>query len=229
MEIIDTAYLTSLWLGILTSISPCPLAANIAAVSYIGTHVENPRRALWTGLLYLAGRVATYVMVCLIVTLGTLSIPGLSNFLQKYMNNLLGPLFILVGVVLSGWIPLRLPSLAASEGLQARVARGSFWGAFVLGVICALAFCPISAALFFGSLIPLAVQHQSYVLLPSLYGIGSGLPVLAVGLTIMLGTRSIGTLFSAVTKIERFARIITALIFFVVGIYMILRYQFYLF
>ncbi len=224
MESLLAAALTSLWLGILTSISPCPLATNIAAVSYIGKHVADGRHAIWAGLLYMVGRMLSYIAVGTIVTVGVLSIPGVSNFLQKYMNSLLGPLLILVGLVLLDWLPLNIPGLTPSEKTQARASRGSLWGASFLGAIFALSFCPISAALFFGSLIPLSVKHQSYLLLPSLYGVGTGLPVLVVGITLAYSARSIGGLFAGIQRFESWVRVITAAIFIVIGIYMILRY-----
>ena len=229
MESLEIAALSALWLGILTSISPCPLATNIAAVSYIGKRVDSARYAIWTGLLYVLGRLITYVVVGAAVTAGVLSIPGVSNFLQKYMNSLVGPILILVGLILLEWLPLNIPGITVSDKMQARASRGSLWGACVLGAVFALSFCPVSAALFFGSLIPLAVQHHSYLLLPSLFGIGTGLPVLAFGIAIAVSAQSVARLFTGIQHFERWVRVITAVVFIIIGIYMILRYVFYLF
>ena len=228
MESLYVAAISALWLGILTSISPCPLATNIAAVSYIGKHVASGRHAVWSGLLYVLGRLVTYVAVGAIVTAGILSIPGVSNFLQKYMNNLLGPILILVGLVLLNWLPFSIPGFSPSDKLQERASRGSLWGAWVLGAMFALAFCPVSAALFFGSLVPLSVRHESYLLLPSLYGIGTGLPVLVVGVMLAYSAKSVGKLFTSIQRFESWVRVITAVVFILIGIYMILRYVFYL-
>ena len=229
MESVVAAALSALWLGILTSISPCPLATNIAAVSYIGKRVDSARFAIWTGLLYVLGRIITYVAVGAIVTAGILSIPGVSNFLQKYMNSLLGPILILVGLILLEWLPLNIPGITVSDKMRERASRGSLWGACVLGAVFALSFCPVSAALFFGSLVPLSVQHHSYLLLPSLFGIGTGLPVLAFGIAIAFGAQSVSRLFTGIKQFERWVRIITAIVFIVIGIYMILRYVFFVF
>lgn len=229
MESLYVAALSALWLGVLTSISPCPLATNIAAVSYIGKRVDSTRHAMWTGVLYVLGRLLTYVVVGAMVTAGLLSIPGVSNFLQKYMNSLLGPILILVGLVLLGWLPFSIPGLTPSEKLQERASRGSLWGACVLGAVFALSFCPVSAALFFGSLVPLSVQHESYLLLPSLYGIGTGLPVLVIGIMLAYSAKSVGKLFTGLQRFEGWVRVITAVIFIGIGIYMILRYVFNLF
>jgi cytochrome c biogenesis protein CcdA len=220
----DSALLTALWLGILTSISPCPLATNIAAVSYIGKRVGSARYAIWTGLSYVVGRLVTYVAVGAFVTTGLLTIPGVSNFLQKYMNYALGPVLIAVGVILLGWLPLNLPGITPSDKLQKRASGSGMWGASLLGALFALSFCPISAALFFGSLIPLAVKHESYLLLPTLYGIGTGLPVIAAGIVIAFSTQSIGKLFTRVTQIEKWLRWITGVVFIGVGVYYCLIY-----
>ncbi|MFN2377383.1 MAG: sulfite exporter TauE/SafE family protein, partial [Candidatus Binatia bacterium] len=148
---------SALWLGILTSISPCPLASNIAAVSYVGRHAEDARRVLLAGLAYSVGRAVTYVLVGWLVVASVLSIPSVSFFLQQRMNQILGPLLILIGIGILGWIPLRLPSTGFSDGLRERVAARGILGAGSLGVLFALSFCPVSAGLFFGALIPLAV------------------------------------------------------------------------
>jgi len=222
----DSALLTALWLGILTSISPCPLATNIAAVSYIGKRVENARHAIWTGLFYVVGRLLTYVAVGAIVTTGLLTVPGVSNFLQKYMNYALGPVLIVVGVILLGWLPVNLPGFAPSDKLQKRASNSGLWGASLLGALFALSFCPISAALFFGSLIPLAVKHQSYLLVPTLYGIGTGLPVIVFGVVLAVSAQSIGKLFARVTKVEKWLRWITGVVFIGVGVYYCLIYYF---
>ncbi|NMC44159.1 MAG: sulfite exporter TauE/SafE family protein [candidate division Zixibacteria bacterium] len=229
MESLHLAAASALWLGILTSISPCPLATNIAAVSYISKQVDSSRRALWTGLLYVLGRLITYVAVGAVVTAGVLSIPGVSNFLQKYMNSLLGPILILAGLILLGWLPFNIPGFTASDKMTERASRSSLWGACVLGALFALSFCPVSAALFIGSPAPLSVQRHLYLLLPSLYGIGTRLPVLAFGIVIAVSTQSVAKLFRHLTEVERWVRVITALVFIVIGIYMIMRYVFYLF
>jgi cytochrome c-type biogenesis protein len=229
MDSLTVAAFSALWLGILTSISPCPLATNIAAVSYIGKRVESARYALWTGVGYVFGRLLTYVVVGAVVTAGLMSIPGVSNFLQKYMNSLLGPVLILVGLILLGWLSIPLPGLTPNEKVQQRVASGGVWGAVVLGAFFALSFCPVSAALFFGSLVPLALQHQSYLLLPSLYGIGTGLPVLLFGVLIAFSTHTVGKVFGRVTQVEYWIRKSTGVLFVLIGIYYILRYVFLVF
>ena len=156
---------SAFWLGILTSISPCPLATNIAAISYIGRRVENPRRVLLAGLLYTIGRVVAYLGLAFLLVTTALSVPHVSMFLQKYMLLALGPVLVLVGMVLVGLIDPRFGGRGVSASLQQRIQALGLWGALLLGVLFALAFCPTSAALFFGSVVS-AVKANSTVMLP---------------------------------------------------------------
>jgi len=149
---------SALWLGILTSISPCPLATNIAAISYIGRRVGSPRQVLLSGMLYALGRSLAYLALGMLLVASVLSIPQLSLFLQKYMNKLLGPILIVVAMFLLGLIQLNITGPGVSDTMQKRVDALGMWGALVLGILFALTFCPVSAALFFGSLIPLSVK-----------------------------------------------------------------------
>lgn len=220
---------TALWLGILTSISPCPLATNIAAVSYVGRKVAHPRYVMVTGLLYMTGRAVAYLVLGLLLVTSLVSAPHISHLLQKYSMKVLGPLLVVVGMFLLELVPLRIAGPALGEKLQGRVDRMGLWGAGFLGVVFALAFCPLSAVIFFGSLVPLAVRFRSGVLLPALYGVGTALPVFIFTALIALGARSLGTVFSRVTRIEIWARRITGGVFIGVGVYLSLRYIFRLF
>ena len=107
-----------------------------------------------------------------------LSVPQISLFLQKYMHLALGPLLIVVGMFLLGLIELNMGGGGMGEGLQKRVDAMGIWGALLLGVVFALTFCPTSAALFFGSLVPLSLKVNSSVTLPVVYGVGTALPVM---------------------------------------------------
>jgi cytochrome c biogenesis protein CcdA len=216
--------LAALWLGILTSISPCPLATNIAAISYIGRRVERTALVLLSGLLYTLGRTLAYMVLGAAIVAGLLAIPGVSRFLQKYMHLLLGPLLIIAGMFLLELISFRKAGGGVSEGLQQRVDRSGVWGALLLGIVFALTFCPTSAALFFGSLIPLAVEHRSSLLLPALYGVGTALPVIVFAALIALSAHLVARAFNALSRIELWARRLTGVVFIVVGIFLTLRY-----
>jgi len=213
---------SALWLGILTSISPCPLATNIAAISYIGRQVDRPRRVLLAGLLYAIGRVLAYVALAFVLVTTALSVPQVSMFLQKYMHLLLGPTLILVGMVLVGLIDLPVARSGMLAGVQRRIDALGLWGALALGVLFALAFCPTSAALFFGSVVS-AVEANSTILLPLIYGIGTALPVVLFAVLLAVSAKSVGLAFNTLSKVEWWARTITGWLIILVGIWLTLR------
>ena len=217
---------SALWFGILTSISPCPLATNITAMSFVGRRVGSPGKVLLAGLLYTVGRALTYLTLGSLLVGSLLSAPRLSLVLQRTMNKALGPILIVVGVLLLGVIPLRFPSSGLGQRMGERIAKWGPFGALLLGVLFALTFCPVSAAFFFGSLLPLAIEQQSPVLLPALFGIGTAIPVLGFAVAIALGAKSLGKAFGKLTKIERWVRLITGVVFIGVGIYLMLVHIF---
>ena len=216
----------ALWLGVLTSVNPCPLATNIAAVSFVGRRVGSPLRVLLAGVLYTLGRATTFLVLGALLVGSLLSAPHVSHFLQKHMNRLLGPILILVGMVLLQLIPLRLPTFGVGQKLQKRVESWELGGAFILGVLFALSFCPLSAAIFFGSLLPLSVQHESRLVLPAIYGAGTGLPVLVFAVLAALGAQQVARAYEKVALIEKWARRVTGVLFIGVGIYLTLVYVF---
>jgi cytochrome c biogenesis protein CcdA len=220
------AVVTALWLGILTSVSPCPLATNIAAISFVGRRVEHPRQVVAGGALYTLGRSATYVVLGAALVFSLISAPYVSNFLQTYMNKVLGPVLVLVGMFLLGLLQIRWGGPGVAAAMEHRARRTGLWGAFLLGIGFAMSFCPVSAALFFGSLVPLAVQNESAILLPTIYGVGTALPVVVFAIVVALGAHSLGRLFDQVTRVERWARRVTGVVFVGVGIYLSLVYIF---
>jgi cytochrome c biogenesis protein CcdA len=213
----------ALWLGIMTSISPCPLATNIAAISYVGRKAGQSRAVLVAGILYTLGRMLTYVVVGVAVTASLMSIPSVSFFLQKYMNMLLGPLLIGVAIVLFGLVDFNFGWGGIPKSIQDRVDKAGVWGALLLGIVFALTFCPVSAALFFGSLIPLAVNHHSRILMPALYGIGTAVPVIVFAVVMAVSVQAVGKVFKRLTAIEVWIRRAMAAIFLGVGIYLTLK------
>lgn len=217
---------TAFWLGVLTSVSPCPLASNIAAISYIGKGVAQPKRVFAAGLLYTLGRVLTYALLGWLLVASLASVVGLSNGLQHVMNQLLGPVLILAGMFLLELIRWSKATPNFAAGLQKRASNWGMGGAVVLGAIFALSFCPVSAALFFGSLIPLAMTSGSSLVMPSLYGVGTGLPVLAFAGVVGFGAQALSRSFQRITRLEVWARRITGIVFIAVGLYYSLNYIF---
>jgi cytochrome c biogenesis protein CcdA len=148
----------ALWLGILTSISPCPLSTNIAAISYLGRRVEKARLVLVSGLLYTLGRSIAYLAVGILATRGLQSIPVVSMFLQKYMSLFIGPLLLIVGILLLDLFRISFGGGGIGSGMKKNIDKMGIWGAGALGFFFALAFCPTSAAIFFGGIISLGVN-----------------------------------------------------------------------
>jgi len=212
-------FASALWLGILTSISPCPLASNVAAISFLSKKIAHPALVFISGLAYTLGRMVSYAVLGWIIISFLLSVPQVAQFLQKYMGKALGPFLILTGLILLEIITIRLPGVSLSQKHHNNLAESGAPGAFLLGFIFALAFCPISAALFFGSLIPLAINSKSGIILPFIYGIGTGLPVLVFVVAIALGVASLSHWFHKITRLEYYTRKITGAVFILVGLY----------
>ncbi len=212
--------LSALWLGILTSISPCPLTTNIAAISYLGRQAERTGSVFANGVLYTLGRTVTYVALAALSVFAILSVPRLSFFLQHYLSKAMGPLLITVGLVLIGIIRLPSLNLMGNRDFDADKRKRGIWGAGLLGMLFALSFCPTSAALFFGSLIPLAIESKSPIVLPALYGLGTALPVFAFAILIALGAKSLASAFRRLTVLEIWARRATGIVFILIGAYL---------
>ena len=210
------------WLGVLTSVSPCPMATNVAAISYLARHSQSRALQLLSGLLYALGRALAYTLVGALITRGLLSAPVLSIFLQKHHGQLMGPMLILVGMILLGLLP-GLPSFGGSGKLGMKVANLGVVGAGLLGFLFALAFCPVSAALFFGSLLPVALHHQSTWLLPAVFGIGSALPVLIFGILLTVARQSATKAFSRLQQCDRWLLPVTGWLLVAVGLFLIAR------
>ena len=239
--------LAAFYLGLLTSISPCPLATNIAAISYVARKVGDTRLVINAGLLYTLGRCLLYLGLAVLLTTTALSIPAVSIFLQKYMHLVLGPIFLLLGMFLVGLITVSSGGTMMSQRMQQRVDAMGIWGALVLGLFFALSFCPTSAAWFFGLValimgseagaitgvlervgiaLPEAALPGGSLVLPLVYGIGTGVPVLVVAFLLAYSAKSVGKTYNVLSKVEWWARMTTGWLFIVVGVGFSLTYVF---
>ena len=153
--------IAAFFIGLMTALSPCPLATNITAIAYASKKIGDGKKTLWTGFIYTLGRMFTYVLLASLIVYVVVNVQAISLFLQKYGERILGPLLIIIGLVMLNI--LKLPSLKSGERiekLKEKLSEKGYLGAFLLGVLFALAFCPFSAVLFFGMLIPLALKFS---------------------------------------------------------------------
>lgn len=222
---VNAPILAAFLVGLLASIGPCPLASNIAAVSYTARQFADRRAVIVTGLLYTLGRAMAYGLVGLAVLAAGEHISRLAGGLQDVGDVALGPVLILAGLVLLDVIPLNLGGGSAwLARLQERVAGWKGIGAFLLGFMLALAFCPYSAAIYFGILIPMTLGAAEGLALPFVFGIGTGLPVLVLGVPLALGVERAASGLNALAQTEKVVRKLAALIFIGVGLVSLWRY-----
>lgn len=210
--------LTALWLGVLASVSPCPLAANLAAFSFIQKDGAPPKRVLISGGLYSAGRMLTFALLGSLVISGLLAIPEASIIMQRYMNRIIGPILIIVGVFVLGLLEIG-KNRGITQHLASKRIFSGLSGSFFMGILFAMALCPVSAALFFGGLIPLAAAAGSKVLLPALFGLGSALPVAVLSLIFSFGAMTVSRSMGAVYSIQKIIQISSGAILVLTGIY----------
>ena len=222
-----TPLVTALLLGLLTALSPCPLATNIAAIGYIGKDIEDRRSVFRKGLLYTLGRTAAYTLLG-IVLIGIIrsgaSMFGVQKFIGTWGELLLGPLLIVIGLLILFGHRLNLPQFGFNGKGEGLAKKGS-WGAFLLGVLFAMAFCPSSGMFYFGMLIPMSATATMGYLLPVVFAVATALPVLIVAWILAYSAGEIGKFYGRVKTLERCLSIVVGVVFIVVGIYQ--TYQIY--
>jgi cytochrome c-type biogenesis protein len=206
-------------LGLLMAISPCPLATNIAAIAYVSQRAAERRQAAITSALYTLGRILTYSVIGMLIIKVGMEIPGLANALQNTGDKITGPVLIAVGIVLLFANRLRFGSGAGLSSLGEKVSRWGMIGGFLLGILFALAFCPYSAVLYFGVLIPLALKSSGGIALPAVFAIGTGLPVLIFGMALSFGVARVSSWFNKLTRAQNVIRVVTSWVLIGVGIY----------
>jgi cytochrome c biogenesis protein CcdA len=212
--------IAAFFIGLMTALSPCPLATNITAIAYASKKIGDGKKTLWTGFVYTLGRMFTYVLLASLIVYIGINVQVISLFLQKYGERILGPLLIIIGLVMLNII--KLPSLKSGEKidkLKERLSEKGYLGAFMLGVLFALAFCPFSAVLFFGMLIPLALKFSDGILIPSVFALATGLPVIIFAFILTFSVSRLGKVMHKVQTFEKYMRYIIAIVFVIVGIY----------
>ena len=215
-------WLTALLLGLMTAISPCPLATNITAIGFISKDIENRNRVFLNGLFYTLGRAITYSGLALIIFLGVDQLK-FSGFFQRYGEKFLGPLMLIIGLLMLDIIKIKFPGFSRlTSGMQDK-QRWSYFDAVLLGLVFALAFCPYSGVLYFGMLVPMTVGSASGLYLPMVFAIATGIPVIIIAWLLAYTVSGVGNVYNKMKTFELWFRRIIAVLFIAVGIYYIIR------
>lgn len=216
-----TPALTAFLLGLLTAVSPCPLATNIAAIGFIGKDIENRRRIFRNGLLYTFGRVIAYtllgVVLILVLKEGS-SLFGIQKFIGKYGEMVLGPALLLIGLFMLFGHKLKLPSFGFKGNGEGLARRGG-WGALLLGMLFAMAFCPTSGVFYFGMLIPMSATAPAGYLLPVFFAVATALPVLVVAWILAFSVQHISSFYGKIQTIQKWLNRIVGGLFAMIGLY----------
>lgn len=212
--------LTALLLGLLTAISPCPLATNITAIGYIGRDLANRRKVFLSGIIYTLGRAFSYVLLAIIIVGGADQLK-ISGLFQQYGEKIIGPVLVLIGLLMLDIIRFRINLFDRFGSSGEKIAGKGFIGVFLLGIIYALAFCPYSGVLYFGILIPLTINSEGGLLLPLAYAIATGIPVILFSWLLAYAVSGVGKIYKSLRLVERWFRRVIAVLFIGIGLYYI--------
>lgn len=217
-------FVSAMALGLLTAISPCPMATNITAIGFIGKDIENKNRIFYNGLIYTLGRTVAYTLLAIILYLGADQLK-ISGAFQLYGPKLLGPLLLIIGIFMLGILQINFPAFNKITERLGKRKTFSYLDVFFLGVIFALAFCPYSGVLYFGMLIPLTIAGPD-LHLPVVFAIATGLPVILFAWLIAYTLSGIGNLYKKIKTFEFWFRKVLATLFIGIGLYYIITVWF---
>jgi cytochrome c-type biogenesis protein len=221
LENYNIPILSAFVLGLMTAISPCPLATNITATAYISKNISNKRKVFLSGILYSLGRGFSYTAIGLILYFGASKF-HIARFFNQHGEKYLGPLLIIIGLLMLNIIKLNfLGKSNFQEKLSEKFKDKGLIGSFLIGVVFALAFCPYSGALFFGMLIPMTITSADGLYLPIIFAFGTGLPVILFTYLLAFTAGKVGIFYNRITKIEKVMRIVAGVVFIIVGLYYI--------
>ena len=210
--------LSAFLLGLMTAISPCPLATNVSAIGFIGKDIENRNKVFYNGLIYTAGRALTYTGLAAVIFLGADQL-ALSGWFQQYGEKILGPLLIIIGLFMLGVIKIKFPGLSGYAQRYQEKGISTYWEVLFIGILFALAFCPYSGVLYFGMLIPMTLSSGSGLLLPVIFAIATGIPVIIFAWLIAYTLAGVGKLYNSIKVFELWFRRVVALLFMGIGLY----------
>jgi len=213
--------LSALILGLMTAISPCPLATNITATAYISKNISDKRMVFLSGLIYSLGRAFSYTAIGLILYFGASKF-HIARFFQQNGEKYLGPLLLIIGLIMLNIIKLNfLGKSNFQEKFAEKFKNKGLLGTFLIGVIFALAFCPYSGALYFGMLIPMTISSADGLYLPVIFAFGTGLPVILFTYLLAFAAEKTGVFFNKISKIEKIMRLVAGVVFIISGLYYI--------
>lgn len=220
----DWPVLAAFLLGLMTAISPCPLATNITATAYLSRDLTNRKQVFLNGLCYTLGRIVSYTGLGLIFYFGASQF-RVARALQNVGGFWLGVALVVAGFFMLDVVRLRIPLFEqfAPQIDDSRPRKG-YWNAFLLGMAFALAFCPFSGVLYFGILIPMTIASPSGLLLPPLFAVATGLPVIIIAYLLAFSMSNIGRFYNSIKSIEQVFKRLVAVVFMLVGIYYIITY-----
>ncbi len=214
--------LTAFVLGLMTAISPCPLATNITATAFISKNIVNKKKVFFSGIVYSLGRAFSYTILGLLLFFGASKF-HIALFFNQNGEKFLGPLLIVLGLIMLNVIKLNfLGKLNFTEKLSDKFKDKGLLGSFLIGVVFALAFCPYSGALFFGMLIPMTIASTDGLYLPIVFAFGTGLPVILFTYLLAFAVGSVGVFYNRISKAEKIMRYVAGVVFVLTGIYYIL-------
>jgi cytochrome c biogenesis protein CcdA len=219
LEHTNLPFLSALILGLMTAISPCPLATNITATAFISKNIASKKKVLLSGLLYSLGRAFSYTTIGLILYFGASKF-HIARFFNQNGEKYLGPLLIVLGLIMLNIIKLNfLGKSDFSYKLSEKFKTKGLLGSFLIGIIFALAFCPYSGALFFGMLIPLTISSADGLYLPIIFAFGTGIPVILFTYLLAFAATSVGVFYTRITKTEKVMRYVAGIVFIATGLY----------
>lgn len=222
LENYNIPILSAFVLGLMTSISPCPLATNITATAFISKNITNKKTVFLSGIVYSLGRAFSYTLIGLILYFGASKF-HIAKFLQQNGEKFLGPLLIIIGLIMLNVIKLNfIQKSNFADKLSEKFVGKGLLGSFLIGAVFALAFCPYSGALYFGMLIPMTISSFDGLYLPIVFAFGTGLPVILFTYLLAFAAGSVGSYYKKITKIEKWMRIIAGVVFVLSGIYYVL-------
>ncbi|MBT3423582.1 MAG: sulfite exporter TauE/SafE family protein [Bacteroidetes bacterium] len=217
--------LSAFLLGIMTAISPCPLATNITAIAFISKDLENKNRVFISGLIYTLGRAIAYTSLGLLFFFGASQFE-LGGFFQSNGEKFLGPLLIIIGILMLDIIRINFPGFSKLTKKYEEKGTNSYWSVLFIGILFALAFCPYSGVLFFGMLIPITITSAKGLYLPIVFAIATGLPVIIISYLLAYTISGIGNFYNKVKLFEKWFRRVVAVLFIGVGIYYMVLFFF---